>query len=141
MSDYRKYACDISGSLFKNVNKKGVRREKLATELGISVNQLKNYAYDSTKSATLENFMQVLIDYKCVDVLANIAKDMECSICKLPTVDTRADSKEVAAEALVHTSKSIFMYLENNRPKEEISKEIYNAIEKLVYLEKNLNYS
>lgn len=42
MGDFRRYACEISGQLFKSINKKGVRREKLACELGgISVNQLK----------------------------------------------------------------------------------------------------
>lgn len=80
MGKYRKYACDISGSLFKSVNRKGIRREKLAGELGISVNQLKNYAYDSGKSATLENFLCVLTKYKCVEVLDTIAKEMDCSV-------------------------------------------------------------
>jgi len=138
MGDFRKYACDISGNLFKSLNKKGIRREKLASELGISVNQLKNYAYDTSKSATLENFLSVLVRYKCVDVLNRIAQDMDCCVCRLPEPDAKDRTVDLAADALAETAKAVAAYLEDCRTKEEISVSIRSSIEKLINLDMSL---
>jgi len=138
MGDFRKYACEISGLLFKNINKKGVRREKLANELGISVNQLKNYAYDSSKSATLENFLQVLIQYRCVEVLNLIAKDMGCCVTRLPENTSKSQSTDLAAEALAETAVAVMTFMDKSKSREEMSKSIYKSIEKLINLEHSL---
>ncbi|PLX71366.1 MAG: hypothetical protein C0602_01835 [Denitrovibrio sp.] len=138
MGDYRKYACDISGSLFKSINKKGVRREKLSSELGISVNQLKNYAYDSTKSATLENFLCVLIKFKSVDTLDLIAKDMNCYVFKLPEFTDRNFTEKLPVEALSESAQAVSAYIKGDMEKTDISRQIRSAIEKLALLEKTL---
>jgi len=134
MGDFRKYACDISGELFKTVNKKGIRREKLASELGISVNQIKNYAYDSSKSATLENFLHVLTKYKCIDVLNTIARDMDCCVSKLPSVNGTMSPTDAAAEALQETARAVAACMEKSSQKDDIRKGINSAIEKLIML-------
>lgn len=138
MGNFRKYACDISGVLFKSVNKKGIRREKLASELGISVNQLKNYAYDSSKSATLENFLHVLIKYKCVDVLNVIARDMGCCVSKLPESVSKTPPTDAAAEALSEAAKAVVAYMDRDMHRGDVSSGIHKSIEKLLYLEKSL---
>ncbi|PLX67868.1 MAG: hypothetical protein C0603_07040 [Denitrovibrio sp.] len=138
MGDFRRYACEISGELFKSINKKGIRREKLACELSISVNQLKNYAYDSSKSATLENFLHVLIKYKNIDVLNLIARDMGCCVSRLPDYNSKNTTTDVAAEVLAETAKAVTAYMNKAKPKEEISKQIRSSIEKLLYLESSL---
>jgi len=138
MGDFRKYACDISGCLFKSLNKKGIRREKLASELGISVNQLKNYAYDSTKSATLENFLAAMIKYKCVDVLDIIAKDMDCCVYRPSAPQVKNNSTDIAAEVLAETAKAVAGYMDKNKSKEEIAVSIRSSIEKLIILEMEL---
>ncbi len=132
MVDYRKYACDISGVLFKEVNRKGIRRERLAKELGISENQIKNYAYDSTKSATLENFLQVLINHRCADVLSVIAADMGCCIYRLPETQPRPQSgAEASAEALTAASKAVISCIEQSDSAES---DVRAAVEKLLAL-------
>jgi hypothetical protein len=140
MGDFRKYACDISGVLFKEVHRKGIRRERLSKELGISENQLKNYAYDSTKSATLENFLQVLIQYKCTSVLDDIANDMNCCTYQMPvSIDTKNCIANAASEALAETAKAVALCLESeDNCREQIKNEIRCAISKLLCLEKSL---
>lgn len=138
MGDFRKYACDISGELFKAVNKKGIRREKLAGELGISVNQLKNYAYDSGKSATLENFLYVLTKYKCVDVLNTIARDMDCCVSRIPDGVGSSGATDAAAEALSETAKAVAACMEKDAKKSDIPKYVNRAIEKLLILSKSV---
>jgi len=141
MADFRKYACEISGKLFKDINKKGVRREKLAKELNISENQIKNYAYDSTKSATLENFLHVLITYRCEAVLDHLAMDMGYSIFKLPEVQNGGSfPSETAADALAATAAAVSAGLKD-MDKEEKVRLIRRAIEKLLILEKSIQGS
>jgi len=138
MGNFRKYACEISGVLFKDVNRKGIRREKLAGELDISVNQLKNYAYDSGKSATLENFLHALIKYKCTDVLDVIASEMGCIVSRLPE-SNGSEGNGTAAKALSETARAVSMYMEKeNFEKEEMRSAIRSAIEKLVTIERSL---
>jgi transcriptional regulator with XRE-family HTH domain len=138
MGDFRKYACDISGELFKAVNKKGIRREKLASELGISVNQIKNYAYDSSKSATLENFLYVLTKYKCVDVLNMVARDMDCCVSRLPEVSGAMSPTDAAADALQETARAVAACMEKSFHKDDVRKGINSAIEKLVVLSNSI---
>jgi len=138
MGDFRKYACDISGELFKAVNKKGVRREKLANELGISINQLKNYAYDSSKSATLENFLYVMTKYKCVNVLNIIARDMGCCVTKLPENNTQIKPTDAAANALEETAKAVAAFMDKGKDNDDIQKGIQSSIEKLVILSNSI---
>jgi len=138
MADYRKYACEISGKLFKDVNKKGIRRDKLAKELNISENQIKNYAYDSTKSATLENFLHVLITYRCETVLDYIAKDMGYSVYRLPEVHTSGqNTTEAAAEVLSSGAEAVSGALKETDTQVKL-KAIRKAIEKLLILEKSI---
>lgn len=138
MSDSRKYACDISGNLFKTVNKKGVRREKLATELGISVNQLKNYAYDSSKSATLENFLYVLTRYRCADVLNEIASEMGCCVTRLPENGKRIPSADIVSDVMMDTAELIKNLGDKNSSKEQVRQNIQRSIERLVTLSKTI---
>jgi len=139
MGDFRKYACDQSGILFKEVHRKGIRREILSRKLGISENQLKNYAYDSTKSATLENFLQVIVEYKCVNVLDKIASDMDCCVYELPKANgNKKTTAETASEAMFSSSKAINTFLDAKSNKEEKSKDIREAIITLLQLEKSL---
>lgn len=141
MADFRKYACEISGKLFKDINKKGVRREKLAKELNISENQIKNYAYDSTKSATLENFLHVLITYRCEAVLDHLAKDMGYSIFKLPDVPQSVNAPaESAADALAAAASAVSAGLKDVGQEEKV-RLIRRAIEKLLILEKSIQSS
>ncbi|WP_303850691.1 hypothetical protein [Seleniivibrio woodruffii] len=141
MADFRKYACEISGKLFKDINKKGIRREKLAKELNISENQIKNYAYDSTKSATLENFLHVLITYKCEPVLDHMAKDMGYSIFKLPEVQQNGTgTAEPAADALAAVASAVSAGLKDISSEEKV-RLIRRAIEKLLILEKSIQGS
>ncbi|MCD8553222.1 hypothetical protein [Seleniivibrio sp.] len=138
MADYRKYACEISGKLFKDINKKGIRREKLAKELNISENQIKNYAYDSTKSATLENFLHVLITYRCETVLDHLAKDMGYSIFKLPeTQQNGLNLTESAGEVLSSAAAAVGAGLKEGDRTEKV-RLIRKAIEKLLVLEKTI---
>jgi transcriptional regulator with XRE-family HTH domain len=138
MPDYRKYACDLSGKLFKDINKKGVRREKLAKELNISENQIKNYAYDSTKSATLENFLHVLITYRCETVLDHLAKDMGYSIFKLPEIQQSAITHtDSAAEVLASAAAAVGGGLKESDRDEKV-RLIRRAIEKLLVFEKTV---
>lgn len=132
MRDYRKYACEISGILFKEVNRKGIRRDRLAKELNISENQIKNYAYDSTKSATLENFIQVLTSYRCGTVLGLIAQDMGYGIYRLPEPQQNgATPADAASDALIHTSKAVQSCLSKSGTSE---RDTFAAIEKLLNL-------
>lgn len=134
MRDFRKHACEISGILFKEVNRKGIRRDRLAKELGISENQIKNYAYDSTKSATLENFLQVLITYRCETVLSTIAREMGYGIYRLPDTQPNGCSRtEAAAEALLSAAKAVQSCIEKNSNSDG---EIFAAIEKFITLDK-----
>ena len=138
MADYRKYACEISGKLFKDINKKGIRREKLAKELNISENQIKNYAYDSTKSATLENFLHVLITYRCEAVLDHLARDMGYSIFKLPEIQQNGTGlTESSAEVLSAASAAVSAGLKDGDRAEKV-RLIRKVIEKLLVLEKNI---
>ncbi|MGE4268506.1 MAG: hypothetical protein AB7F25_13825 [Deferribacterales bacterium] len=138
MADYRKYACEISGKLFKDINKKGIRREKLAKELNISENQIKNYAYDSTKSATLENFLHVLITYRCEAVLDHLARDMGYSIFKLPEIQQNGTGlTESSAEVLSAVSAAVGAGLKDGDCAEKV-RLIRKAIEKLLVLEKSI---
>lgn len=138
MGDFRKYACELSGQLFKNVNRKKVRREKLASDLGISVNQLKNYAYDSGKSATLENFLHVMIKYRCVDTLNIIAKDMGCCVALLPESGGGGAGTDAAADALAETAKAVAAFMDRGRTEENVASLINSAIQKLVSMERSL---
>lgn len=132
MKDYRKYACEISGILFKEVNKKGIRRDRLAKELSISENQIKNYAYDSTKSATLENFLQVLINHKCNAVLGVIASEMGYGIYRLPeSLPVGTTSTDTAAEALIQSSRAVQSSIQKSP---SLEKDIRSALEKLLTL-------
>ncbi|MGE4317333.1 MAG: hypothetical protein AB7E96_00400 [Deferribacterales bacterium] len=132
MVDYRKYACDISGVLFKEVNRKGIRRERLAKELGISENQIKNYAYDSTKSATLENFLQVMINHRCAEVLSVIAADMGCCVYRLPETQNRPQTgTEASADALTAASRAVISCMEQTDTAES---DVRTAVEKLLAL-------
>ena len=116
MADFRKYACEISGVLFKEINKKGIRRDRLAKELNISVNQIKNYAYDSTKSATLENFLHAMITHKCADTLSALASEMGYTIYKKPDGPAKqAHVSEAAADALFTVSKAVSACLDQNK--------------------------
>jgi transcriptional regulator with XRE-family HTH domain len=138
MGDYRKYACDLSGQLFKNINKKGVRREKLASELGVSVNQIKNYAYDSSKSATLENFLHALIKYNNVEILNLLANEMGCCVCELPSPSGRVAHEAAAADALAESAAAVAAFVKRNGSKREISDAISKSVQKLLHLEKLL---
>ena len=109
--------------------------EKLAADLGISVNQLKNYAYDSSKSATLENFLHVLIKYRCDDILGVIAKEMGCCVTKLPESRPANPPTDAAADALAETARAVAALMERNRSRDDVRRGIQTAIEKLVYLD------
>lgn len=135
MDDYRKYACELTGNLFKEVHKKGVRRDKLSRELSISVNQIKNYAYDSTKSATLENFLRTMIEHKCETTLSQISHDMGYSIYRLPEVNGSKDTAQAACEAMEQASIAFRSALSHEA---SASEDILKAIEKLLALNKSL---
>lgn len=134
MTDYRKYACELSGELFKEAHKKGVRRERLAAELGVSVNQIKNYAYDSSKSATLENFLHTLMEHDCRGTLSAMAREMGYSL--YPTPDGKKhDMAKAACEAMEQTSRAFRCALAGDTSAEN---EIYKAIESLLTLKSSL---